>query len=140
MTRRTDYEVGYGKPPRHTRFKKGQPSPNPSGRPKREPTFVEEFEKELNTIVVIQEGGRTRRHTKRRLIAKQLVNLAVKGDRASLRLTQAIMAAIDAKAIEATEPMSDQERAAVDRAIFDTFSAMLEAERVEGPKVREGEP
>ena len=28
-----DYEVGYGKPPKHTRFKKGQ-SGNPKGRPK----------------------------------------------------------------------------------------------------------
>ncbi len=28
-----DYEVGYGKPPRHTRFKKGEPSANPRGRP-----------------------------------------------------------------------------------------------------------
>ncbi len=28
-----DDEVGYGKPPRHTRFKKGQ-SGNPSGRPR----------------------------------------------------------------------------------------------------------
>jgi hypothetical protein len=27
-----DYEVGYGKPPRHTRFKSGQ-SGNPRGRP-----------------------------------------------------------------------------------------------------------
>ena len=27
-----DYEVGYGKPPRHTRFTKGQ-SGNPRGRP-----------------------------------------------------------------------------------------------------------
>ncbi len=27
-----DYEVGYGKPPRHTRFKKGR-SGNPRGRP-----------------------------------------------------------------------------------------------------------
>jgi len=27
-----DYEVGYGKPPRHTRFAKGEPSANPRGR------------------------------------------------------------------------------------------------------------
>lgn len=140
MTSRTDYEVGYGKPPHHTRFKKGQPSPNPSGRPKREPTFIEEFTEELNTVVKIAEGGRKRRYTKRRLIAKQMVNLAVKGDRTSLRLVQAIMTAIDAKAIEATEPMSDKERAAIDRAIFDTFAAMLETEKVEGPKVHESEP
>jgi hypothetical protein len=29
-----DYDVGYGKPPLRTRWKKGGPSPNPSGRPK----------------------------------------------------------------------------------------------------------
>ena len=28
----TDYEVGYGKPPKHTQFKRGQ-SGNPNGRP-----------------------------------------------------------------------------------------------------------
>jgi hypothetical protein len=31
-----DYEIGYKKPPRHTRFKKGQ-SGNPKGRPKKAP-------------------------------------------------------------------------------------------------------
>jgi len=30
--KRRDYEVGYGQPPHHTRFKKGQ-SGNPRGRP-----------------------------------------------------------------------------------------------------------
>lgn len=28
----SDYEVGYRKPPRHSQYKKGQPSPNPNGR------------------------------------------------------------------------------------------------------------
>lgn len=27
-----DYEVGYGRPPKHSQFKKGYPSPNPAGR------------------------------------------------------------------------------------------------------------
>lgn len=127
MSDEKDYEVGYGKPPTHSRFRKGQPSPNPSGRPRREPTFLEEFEKELNARVEVQEGGRRRRYTKRRLMAKQLVNQAVKGDRASLRLAQGIMAALDARAIEAVEPMTDRERAAVDRAIFDAIAATLKA-------------
>ena len=125
MSDEKDYEVGYGKPPTHSRFRKGQPSPNPSGRPRREPTFLEEFEKELNARVEVQEGGRRRRYTKRRLMAKQLVNQAVKGDRTSLRLAQGIMAALDARAIEAVEPMTDRERAAVDRAIFDAIAAKL---------------
>jgi Family of unknown function (DUF5681) len=29
-----DYEVGYGRPPREHRFKKGEPSRNPNGRPR----------------------------------------------------------------------------------------------------------
>jgi hypothetical protein len=33
-----DYEVGYGKPPKHTRFKPGQ-SGNPKGRPKASKDF-----------------------------------------------------------------------------------------------------
>lgn len=34
MAKDRKYEVGYGKPPQHSRFKKGQPSPNPAGRRK----------------------------------------------------------------------------------------------------------
>ena len=33
-TRRSDYEVGYGRPPREHQFKKGEPSRNPKGRPR----------------------------------------------------------------------------------------------------------
>ena len=37
----SDYEVGYGKPPKHARFKKGFAA-NPKGRPKRQPPNVGE--------------------------------------------------------------------------------------------------
>ena len=29
------YRVGYKRPPKHTQFKKGDPSPNPGGRPRK---------------------------------------------------------------------------------------------------------
>ena len=34
-----NYRVGRGRPPIHWRFKKGQPSPNPGGRPKKNPAI-----------------------------------------------------------------------------------------------------
>jgi hypothetical protein len=41
-----DYEVGYGRPPIHTRFKPGQ-SGNPAGRPKGAQNFATEIAAEL---------------------------------------------------------------------------------------------
>lgn len=59
-----DYEVGYGKPPRHSQFKKGQ-SGNPNGRLKRSP--VEDLRPLLDSIlaepVTVRENGRTRTMT-----------------------------------------------------------------------------
>ena len=43
MKDQTDYEVGYGKPPKHTQFPKGQ-SGNPKGRPKKRKTAKEVLE------------------------------------------------------------------------------------------------
>lgn len=120
------YEVGYGKPPQHTRFKAGV-SANPSGRSRRTPTLLEEFARELDVRVQVQEGGRKRRYTKRQLITKQVVNGAVKGDRASLRFIQMIQTALDSKVLETTETMSPRERSAVDRAIFDAIASTMAA-------------
>jgi hypothetical protein len=43
-----NYEVGYGRPPKEHQFRKGGPSPNPKGRPrKKQPDTVEEGMAEL---------------------------------------------------------------------------------------------
>lgn len=49
MSRKSDdeYEVGYGKPPQRTQFKKGQTG-NPKGRPKGATTFAEAAMRELD--------------------------------------------------------------------------------------------
>jgi hypothetical protein len=79
------YTVGYGKPPRSTRFQPGQ-SGNPNGRARKPSTFDEEIEKELSTTIVVVENGKQKRITKRRAIVKQQVNKAASGDLKSAEL------------------------------------------------------
>lgn len=55
-----DYAVGYGKPPTATQFKKGQPSANPKGRPKKAAVGLYPVEGWTNGFheMVIREGMR----------------------------------------------------------------------------------
>lgn len=51
-----DYEVGYGKPPKRTRFKKGQ-SGNPKGRPKGAKGFTASLKREMESkVTALSEG------------------------------------------------------------------------------------
>lgn len=82
---KNDYEVGYGKPPQGTQFRKGQ-SGNSNGRPKATTSFAESAERELRTKMTVREGGRETRISKRDLVVKQLASQAVKGDKAAAKL------------------------------------------------------
>lgn len=74
-----DYEVGYGRPPKHSRFPPGR-SGNPRGRPRKSKAIDDLIGTELDEIIVIKDRGRDVRITKREAIVKQLVNLAAKGN------------------------------------------------------------
>lgn len=70
--------VGYGKPPKHSQFKKGQ-SGNPKGRKPRTRNMSTLLREELETTIEVHEGGRTTKLTKREALIKTLVNDAITG-------------------------------------------------------------
>src|SRR5258708_35627849 len=74
-SRKGDYEVGYGRPPKATRFKPGQ-SGYPRGRPRKSKNGKTLLKQELNEVVFVNEGGRHRRMSKRQPYFKTLVNHA----------------------------------------------------------------
>jgi Family of unknown function (DUF5681) len=80
-----DYEVGYRRPPRHTRFKKGQ-SGNPKGRPRGSRRLAQLLNKALSRTVVVNEHGRQRRITMLEAIFAQPVTKAARGDQRAIQL------------------------------------------------------
>lgn len=88
------YEVGYGKPPKGTRFKKGQ-SGNPKGRPPREKILERLLDQELAEKVPIAENGRHRSVSKIDVIYRRLVNGAVQGDTKALHDVLRMMEVLD---------------------------------------------
>jgi hypothetical protein len=82
-----DYEVGYKKPPKETRFKKGN-NANPRGRPRGSKNLAKLLEQALDTSVVIVEDGTRRRRTKRDVVIEQLVDRSASAD---LRATKLLL-------------------------------------------------
>ena len=97
-----DYEVGYGKPPRHTRFAKGQ-SGNPRGRPAGAKNLRTLLSEALNETVLVTENGGRRKVTKRQAIITQLVNRSATADFRAIKILLDIVREIERQA-EPTAP------------------------------------
>ena len=97
------YEVGYGKPPRHTRFQKGQ-SGNPRGRPPGAKNFKTLLSDALNEPVIVTENGAHRKITKRQAIIKQLVNQSAVADWRAMKILLDLLRDIEGQ----SEPASPE--------------------------------
>ena len=73
-----DYKVGYGRPPRHTQFKKGEKQNH--GRRRRENHDLGRYIMDELSVPVsfTDEEGRSRKLPKARVLARQMVNHALK--------------------------------------------------------------
>jgi hypothetical protein len=68
----SDYDVGYGKPPKHSQFKKGV-CPNPHGRGKRRDLKVAEIlNKVLNAKTEFRERGKLKKASRIELSVRRL--------------------------------------------------------------------
>jgi Family of unknown function (DUF5681) len=109
--RRADYAVGYGKPPTHTRFRKGR-SGNPGGRPHgmtaRRATAL--ALKELYRLVPVREGDKLIKMPAIQLVLRSKVALAAKGNGPAQRALFEIARVLE-KEREAEMAANEQRRA-----------------------------
>jgi Family of unknown function (DUF5681) len=79
-----DYPIGFGKPPMHSRFKKGC-SGNPLGRPRGAKSAATLLKRALLELVEVREHGRMKKMSKLEVALTQLVNRCVSGDLRAIR-------------------------------------------------------
>jgi len=79
MTKKPNYEIGYGKPPKEAQWKKGQ-SGNPHGRPRRDVRMTALLARLLGQSIVVRKGRTTKRMTRLEHLLHRLVEQALSGD------------------------------------------------------------
>jgi hypothetical protein len=99
-----DDAVGYGKPPKRTRFKKGQ-SGNPKGRPKGHRNYTTDLDENIGQRVTIVENGKRRSVTLQQALLKKL---AAKGLQGELRAIEQLLS--QAAALSAERAAQSAER------------------------------
>jgi len=131
-----DYEVGYRRPPKHTRFPPGQ-SGNPKGRPPGRANSKTTVARVINEKVPVRESDKTRNMTKLEALVQSHAMKGIKGDAKSASLVIGLMVRMGL--------LGDQEDEAValspdDDAIFKDYLRRMGYSRADNDKVEREEP
>jgi hypothetical protein len=106
-----DYPVGYGRPPEHSRFKKGQ-SGNPTGRRRytQSDRARQLMSQELFRRVPVREGDKVSHMPAAQALVRSLIVNGIKGKSAAAREVVAILKILDAPGKAGPErPLSHEE-------------------------------
>jgi hypothetical protein len=87
---KTDYDVGYGRPPKENQFKPGK-SGNPRGRPKGTRPVGAALHGIFYQKVRVTDGDRARWVPALEVILRRLANDAMRGDRNAIKLSFALL-------------------------------------------------
>jgi hypothetical protein len=131
------YEVGFGRPPKRTQFKKGR-SGNPKGRPRKKPDIYSELTKVLRENVAITVEGQQKKVTVQLALLLRLRDQALRGELWAQKLAQRILAALPESGSESGSVDMEAIGAKFDRIMAE--SVRKEAEAVKDPERAEAMP
>jgi Family of unknown function (DUF5681) len=112
------FNTGYGKPPKHTRFRRGV-SGNPKGRPKGTLNIATVMDRILRQKVLVTEDGGQKEVTRLEAVITHLANRALSGDNVAVRLflTLAGSIGLEKQTVGPEQEMSDTDRKAMEQVI-----------------------
>lgn len=117
------YEIGYGKPPKHTRFQAGR-SGNPAGRRKGVRNLMTDVKRTLQVPVKVKESGRARKISTQEGALMLLREKALQGDARALDRLLELARLFNN---DATESGPAPALASDDRAILAAYAAEIAA-------------
>jgi hypothetical protein len=99
------YEVGYAKPPRHSRFQRGE-SGNPRGRPRGALNLSSRLMQALLESVTVSEHGVAKKMRKIDIAITQQTNKAAAGDAQALKLLTTLLREADRRETDGQNPIT----------------------------------
>lgn len=76
----TNYKVGYGKPPKHSRFQKGNNGNKKGRKPKEDKQIRDLILEKINKKITVTKNSRKHRTTSKDVIAQSIINALMTGN------------------------------------------------------------